>query len=74
MLPRQQDDESRSDDYTKAIGFVGADNNPIVCLLDTERNKFLLWVGIGLRLLDSLAKMEIVNFQNRHGDKVRLFN
>ena len=67
--------ESRSDDYTKAIGFVSADNNPgVYYLLDTERNQISplgrYWAKTSY---DSLAKMEVINFQNRHGDKVQSY-
>ena len=66
---------SRSDDYTKAIGVVTADNNPgVYYLLDTEKNRITplgrYWSKTSY---DSLAKMEVINFQNRHGDKIQSY-
>ena len=66
---------SRSDDYTKAIGRVTADNNPgVYYLLDTEKNRISplgrYWSKTSY---DSLAKMEVINSQNRHGDKIQSY-
>ena len=66
---------SRSNDYTKAIGVVTADNNPgVYYLLDTEKNRITplgrYWSKTSY---DSLAKMEVINFQNRHGDKIQSY-
>jgi dipeptidyl aminopeptidase/acylaminoacyl peptidase len=66
---------SRSDDYTKAVGVVSADNNPgIYYLIDTQKNLITplgrYWSKTSY---DALAKSDVINFKNRHGDNIQSY-
>ena len=66
---------SRSNDYTRAVGYVSADNNPgIYYLIDTKKNQISplgrFWSKTSY---DSLAKMEVHDFKNKHGDTIQSY-
>ena len=66
---------SRSNDYSRAIGYVSADNNPgIYYLLDVKNNQISplgrYWSKTSY---SSLAKMEVFDFNNKHGDLIQSY-
>ena len=66
---------SRSTDYSRAVGYVSADNNPgIYYLLDVKKNQIAplgrFWSKTSY---DSLSKMEVYDFKNKHGDLIQSY-
>ena len=66
---------SRSTDYSRAVGYVSADNNPgIYYLLDVDKNQIAplgrFWSKTSY---DSLSKMEVYDFKNKHGDLIQSY-
>ena len=66
---------SRSTDYSRAVGYVSADNNPgIYYLLDVKKNQIAplgrFWSKTSY---DALAKMEVYDFKNKHGDLIQSY-
>jgi len=66
---------SRSTDYSRAVGYVSADDNPgIYYLLDVKKNQIAplgrFWSKTSY---DSLSKMEVYDFKNKHGDLIQSY-
>ena len=66
---------SRSTDYSRAVGYVSADNNPgIYYLLDVKKNQIAplgrFWSKTSY---DFLSKMEVYDFKNKHGDLIQSY-
>ena len=66
---------SRSTDYSRAVGYVSADNNPgIYYLLDVDKNQIAplgrFWSKTSY---DFLSKMEVYDFKNKHGDLIQSY-
>ena len=66
---------SRSTDYSRAVGYVSADNNPgIYYLLDVKKNQIAplgrFWSKTSY---DSLSKMVVYDFKNKHGDLIQSY-
>ena len=66
---------SRSTDYSRAVGYVSADDNPgIYYLLDVKKNQIAplgrFWSKTSY---DALAKMEVYDFKNKHGDLIQSY-
>ncbi len=66
---------SYASDYSRAVGRISSDINPgIYYLMDMKKNQISplgrFWSKTSY---DSLAPMEVINFQNRHGDNIQSF-
>jgi dipeptidyl aminopeptidase/acylaminoacyl peptidase len=66
---------SFSSDYSRAVGRIRSDVNPgIYYLMDVKKNQISplgrFWSKTSY---DSLAKMEVINFKNRHGDLIQSY-